>query len=266
MHPFHFGDSGKQLYGVYDPPRSNDLRDAGVLLCYPMAQEYMRCHWANRQLASRLSRAGMHCMRFDYYGTGDAAGVASDASLDQWRSDVNTGLTELKDISGVSKVSLTGLRFGAAIAATAPVKNHRIRKLILWDPVVSGSLYLDCLREMHKSLLDRLKRLHKNREQQHLHEMEELIGFRCAARMIEEIESINLLEITEFSAADIFLFVSEQRQEYEQLREHLQSLGLLKDYQYISSSAGGWNNLHEIESALIASEVITAISNELTGK
>jgi len=265
MYPFYFGDSDKQLYGVYDPPRSNTLSDTGVLLCYPMAQEYMRCHWANRQLVNRLSRAGMHCMRFDYYGTGDSAGMSSDADIDQWRFDVNTGLTEFKDISGASKVSLVGLRLGATLAATAPVQKHRVRKLVLWDPVVSGSLYVDSLREMHRSLLDRLKRLHKNRKQQQSHEMEELIGFRCSDRMIADINSINLLEITEFSAAEIFLFVSEQREEYEQLREHLQSLGLLKGYQYISS-AGEWNNLHEIENALIASDVITAISNELTGK
>lgn len=265
MHPFYFGDSDKQLYGVYDPPRSNTLSDTGVLLCYPMAQEYMRCHWAIRQLVNRLSHAGMHCMRFDYYGTGDSAGMSNDADIDQSRSDVNTGLTELKDISGASNVSLVGLRLGAAIAATAPVKSHRVRKLVLWDPVVSGSLYLDSLREMHKSLMDRLKRLHKNRKQQQLHGMEELIGFRCSDRMIADIDSINLLELTEFSATDIFLFVSEQRDEYEQLREHLQSLGLLKGYQFIFS-AGEWNNLNKIENALIASEVIASINNELTGK
>ena len=265
MYPFYFGDSDKQLYGVYDHPKSNNLSDSGVLLCYPMAQEYMRCHWANRQLVSHLSRAGMHCMRFDYYGTGDSAGLASDADLGQWRSDVNTGLTELKDISGASKISLAGLRFGAAIAATAPVKNHRVSKLVLWDPVVNGASYIDSLREMHKSLLHRLERLHKNREQQQLNEMEELLGFRYSDRMIADIGSINLLEITEFNTANIFLFVSEQRDEYEQLKDHLGSLGLLKGYQLVSSAAE-WNNMYEIENALIASEMITTISNELTGK
>ena len=265
MHPFYFGDSGKQLYGVYDPPRSNELCDAGVLLCYPMAQEYMRCHWASRQLVNRLSRAGMHWMRFDYYGTGDSAGVASDAVLDQWRSDISTGLTELKDISGASKVSLVGLRFGAAIAATAPVKSHRIRKLVMWDPVVSGSSYLNSLREMHESLLNRLRRLHSKREQHPLHGMEELIGFRYSDRMIADIEAINLLEVTEFSATDIYLFVSEQRQEYEQLRDHLQSLGLLKAYQLVPNT-GDWNNVHKFDSALIASDAINAISSELAAK
>lgn len=265
MHPFYFGDSDKQLYGVYDPPKSGNFSDTAVLLCYPMAQEYMRCHWANRQLVNRLSRAGMHCMRFDYYGTGDSAGTASDTDLGQWLSDVNTGLTELKDISGASKVSLVGLRFGAAIAASTPVKSHRVRKLILWDPVVNGSLYLNSLREMHKSLLDRLKQLHKNREQHQLYGMEELIGFKYSDSMIADIDSINLLEMTEFCATEIFLFVSEQREEYEHLREHLQSLGLLKGYQ-VASPAGEWNNLYEIENALIASEMIATISNELTSQ
>ena len=122
MHPYYFGDSDKQLYGVYDPPRSHAHNDAGVLLCYPMGQEYMRSHWANRQLVSQLCRAGMHCMRFDYYGTGDSAGIASGTDLGQWQSDLSTGVVEFKDISGVSKVALVGLRFGAVLAATAPVQ------------------------------------------------------------------------------------------------------------------------------------------------
>jgi uncharacterized protein len=263
MHPFYFGDSNKQLYGVYDPPNSNDFSDAGVLLCYPMAQEYLRCHWASRQLVNRLSHAGTHCIRFDYYGTGDSAGISSDADVGQWRSDVNTVLTELKDISGASKISLVGLRFGAAIAATAPVNSHRIRNLVLWDPVVSGASYIDSLREMHKSLLDRLEVFHKNREQQQFHGMEELLGFRYSDRMIAEIRSINLLEIAEFNAENIFIIISEQREEYDQLREHLQSLGLLKGYRVTSSSCE-WDNLREIENALIANDMITAICNELT--
>jgi hypothetical protein len=71
--------------------------------------------------------------------------------------------------------------------------------------------------------------------------------------------------MTEFGAPEIFLFVSEQRQEYEQLREHMELLGLLKGYQ-AASSGGEWDNPHEIENALIASETISAISSELTNK
>ena len=260
MHPFYFGDSDKQLYGVYDPPRSQTHNDAGVLLCYPVGQEYMRSHWAYRQLISQLCRAGMHCMRFDYYGTGDSAGMLYDAGLDQWQSNISTGLTELKDISGISKVSLVGLRFGAALAASAPVKSHRVRKLVLWDPVVTGTTYIENLRRMHK---ERLKPLHDIRTKCELQGVEELIGFRFSDNMITQIEAVNLLETSEFSASEIFLIVSEQQEEYEQLSDHLQALGLLKGYQVISG-AGGWNNIHGFDSALIASEAINAISGELT--
>jgi len=265
MYPYYFGDSSKQLYGVYDPPRSNAISDAGVLLCYPIAQEYMRCHWAYRQLVARLSLAGSHCMRFDYYGTGDSAGMFCDAGLDQWQSNINTGLAELKDISGISRVSLVGLRFGAAIAATAPVQAHQVRKLVLWDPVVKGATYINNLRCMQASLLDRLKPLHDSRAQSEYKNMEELVGFRFSKSMIADVENVNLLKTSEFSASEIILVVSEQQEEYEQLRQHLQSLGLLKGY-HVMSNAADWNNIQKFDTALIASEAINAISNELTNK
>jgi len=202
-------------------------------------------------------------MRFDYYGTGDSAGMACEADLGQWQSDVNTSMIEFKDISGISKVSLVGLRLGAMLAATAPVQSHRVRKLVLWDPVVTGASYIENLRKLHASSLDRLSPLHPGRAPGEFVGMEELIGFRFSDNLIAEIEAVNLLNISEFSASEIYLFVSEQQQEYEQLREHLQSLGLLKSY-HITSRSGEWNNMREFDKALIASELLSAISSELT--
>jgi pimeloyl-ACP methyl ester carboxylesterase len=189
VYPYYFGNSDRQLYGVYDTPRSNTFRDAGVLLCYPIGQEYMRSHWASRQLVSQICRSGLHCMRFDYFGTGDSAGMGYKTELGQWQSDVNTGLAEFNDISGVSKVSLVGLRFGAAIAATAPVQSSWVRKLVLWDPVVSGAAYINSLREMHNAL-NRLKWLRRDRVQHKSEATEELIGFRYSDRLISDIRSI----------------------------------------------------------------------------
>lgn len=265
MQPFLFGDSDRQLYGVYNPPSSSEYTDSGVLLCYPVGQEYMRCHWACRLLVNRLAGAGVHCMRFDYSCSGDSAGAFVDARLMQWLADASSGLMELKDISGVSRFSLTGMRMGAAIAALAPVSDYRVSTLVLWDPVVKGVLYTDELREMQKSLLERLKNLHKNRIPQQQQGVEELLGFRYSDSMITDIESVNLLETDKFSATDIYLFVSEERDEYEQLREHLLSLGFLKGYQLVSSS-GEWGNLREIENALIAGDMINLLGSTLTSR
>jgi len=264
MHPYFFGDSDKQLYGVYDLSRSSSFKDASVMLCYPVGQEYMRSHWAFRQLASQVCEAGLHCMRFDYYGTGDSMGVTSDADLSQWRTDVKTCFTEFKDISGISKMSLVGLRLGATIAATAYPGSNSIQKLVLWDPVVNGSDYIKGLRDMHKSLTHRLSRLHKVRKHKETPGEEEILGFSFSGKMIEDIEAVNLLETEAFSASEVCLFVSEQSEEYVQLRNHLQSLGILKEYRVFSTD-GEWNNLNEIENALISNEIVSAISAEMCG-
>lgn len=263
MHPYFFGDTDNHLYGVYDAPRGNSFKDASVLLCYPVGQEYIRSHWASRQLVNQLSRAGLHCMRFDYFGSGDSAGRSTEASLDQWQADVNTSLTELRDISGVTKASLVGLRFGATIAATAPLHNQPPKKLVLWDPVVNGAAYLDGLRNMHQELLNNLNSMRSKRPVDHRQGIEELLGFSYTNDLIADIKNLNLLEFTEFSADEITLVISEPRPEYEALKEHLISLNLLGSYQEISSDAA-WNSLTEIENAFIATEAISAITSELT--
>ena len=259
MHAYFFGDSDKQLYGVYEPPRSSTPSDSAVLLCYPAGQEYMRSHWAFRQLTNQLCRAGYHCMRFDYFGSGDSAGTGIDASLQQWQADVSAGLVELRDNSGATKLSIAGCRFGATLASITPVNETKIERLILWDPVISGKSYISELRDMNQALLSRLKALHKNRPCMQMQGAEEILGYRYSDTFISEISSVNLLETESFNANEICLYVSGAREEYEQLREHLQNLGILADFKVIASS-GEWDNLIEIENALIASEIISAIT------
>jgi len=265
MHPFYFGDSARPLYGVYNPPRSSALSDAGVLLCYPLAQEYMRSHWVFRQLASQLAKTGVHCMRFDYYGSGDSAGDCVDGGMAQWHSDIDTALIELKDMAGVNKVSLVGLRFGASIAATAPVQAHKVRNLVLWNPVVSGASYLENLRKLDHAKSKTHKHYRNAWSQNAKGKPTELYGFSFSDRMLEDIQALDLLNQKEFSAAEIFLFVSEERQEYAELKEHLQSLGLLRGYQVLPDG-GDWEDMVAADKALINSNIVRAIADELGRK
>lgn len=265
MQPYYFADSDKQLYGVYDPPRSSTLLDEAVLTCYPLAQEYMRSHWAVRQLVNQLVKTGLHAMRFDYYGSGDSAGESIDGSMAEWHANVDSGLTELKDMAGVTKVSLVGLRFGGAIAATAPVQAHKVRKLVLWDPVVRGTAYLENLRRLHHSMLKDHKCYIDPWLQREDGEPTELFGFRFSSKMLADIEAVDLLDQKAFSAARIFLIVSEERQEYLQLKEHLQSLGLLSGYQ-VFPEGGNWEDPAAIDKSLITGNIIRAIANELGKK
>ena len=116
MEPHYFGSSDRQLLGIYHPPRGG-ARAHGVVLCPPAPQEYMRTHMVLRKLASTLAHDGFHVLRFDYYGTGDSSGGPRDGSLGEWCQNIVTAAADLKECSGVTKVSLLGLRLGATLAA-----------------------------------------------------------------------------------------------------------------------------------------------------
>ncbi|MDH3592767.1 MAG: alpha/beta hydrolase, partial [Planctomycetota bacterium] len=66
MNPVYFGDSATRLYGIYHPAKGASVRDEGVVLCYPMGQEYMRAHRAFRMLSLMLAKRGFHVFRFAF--------------------------------------------------------------------------------------------------------------------------------------------------------------------------------------------------------
>ena len=75
MTPIQFGPADRRLFGLLQPAQGNATR-TGVVLCNPMGQEAVRVHRMYRVLADRLNRAGLHVLRFDWFGSGDSAGDA----------------------------------------------------------------------------------------------------------------------------------------------------------------------------------------------
>ena len=144
MNPFFFGSSDRPLYGVHHQG-AVPVADIGVVLCYPLGSEYLRAHRAFRQLTNLLVRTGIHVLRFDYLGTGDSGGDPNDATIEQWTEDVNSAITELKDSTGLQRVSLAGLRLGATLAARAAFPRSDVDRIVLWDPVADGGSWFDRL-------------------------------------------------------------------------------------------------------------------------
>ncbi|MEM1433799.1 MAG: alpha/beta hydrolase [Pseudomonadota bacterium] len=140
MEPLFFDTARRQLYGVYHPPAMLRTASAGVVLCYPIGEEYMRIHRAFRWLAERLAARGFHVLRFDYDGTGNSAGNLESTSFPAWQDNVLSAVDELRSISGAEQLSLIGLRIGALLAA-ASAAAARCHSLVLWDPVPSGSAF-----------------------------------------------------------------------------------------------------------------------------
>lgn len=141
MTPFYFGTRQHRLFGIYEAARQSGAHAA--VLCYPFGAEYVSAHRSMRQLATLLTVAGYHVLRFDYYGTGNSAGEMTDASLCDWISDIRMAADEVRSITNSSRITLVGLRLGATLAAMAVAALGEIDALVLWDPVMSGPDYLD---------------------------------------------------------------------------------------------------------------------------
>ena len=149
MEPFFFRKTAKPLLGIYHPPQISTVRNVGVILCYPMGQEYIRSYRSLQKLAGLLSSVGIHVLRFDYYGCGDSDGDGTQSSIQQWIDDILTAVNELKEGCGLEKVCLVGLRLGAALAIIAGTRRADIDSIILWDPVIDGKRYLEESTSLH---------------------------------------------------------------------------------------------------------------------
>ncbi|WP_082725149.1 alpha/beta hydrolase [Burkholderia sp. NRF60-BP8] len=128
----------------------------GVVLCNAYGHESVWSHDGMRNLADRLSARGIPVLRFDYRGTGDSAGA--DGANDQFETavdDVCAAIARLREETGVTRVTLCGLRLGAAFALLAADRDD-VDRLVLLAPVASGRSYVRELSIMRNIWLDQL--------------------------------------------------------------------------------------------------------------
>jgi len=253
MNPLFFGESKKQLFGVYHPPRSRILRDTSIVLCYPHGQEYLRSHRMFKRLADLLARAGFHVLRFDYYGSGDSSGSSSEWSFDGSCQDLVSAVNELKDVSGNSSVSLVGLRLGATIAALAGITN--VKDWLFWDPVINGRDYLGSLKSMHQEMLVHPMRF------RHLRNEEgkgELLGYPLSDKACSELEQLDLTESSRVDVGQVHILCSTAKDEYSVFRDHLAFSCGRVEY-HVIDDAGEWDVVEYIESALLVKNILHEI-------
>jgi uncharacterized protein len=230
--PFYFGAPDKQLFGCGHASASGLIRDCGVVLCYPMGQEYIRAHRAFLQLADRLSGHGFPVVRFDYHGCGDSAGACEEGRVAQWRADIYTAIEEIRKRYGVAKVCLVGLRLGGSLAMAAAAERGEIDALVLWNPIVCGRAYRDELNTMQQEMLrfsyvTRAPRVAGPTPV-------EILGFPLARETWDELGAIDLLATPTAPARRVLLLESD-RERGTGLQEHLSGLGAEVDYQYLPS-------------------------------
>lgn len=257
MNPMFFGSTERSLFGIYHPPRTQQTRPQGVVLCYPIGQEYMRAHRAFRQLAILLSRQGYPVLRFDYYGTGDSGGDTTTASLEAWTDDVETAVVELKDNAAVDSVVLIGLRVGSWLAADAQNRRGDVSQVVLWDPVSEGAGYL---RELLAST-----ELSKSQREVALDDTRHIVGINGFAWTPALRRQVQQLAATSYTPSDrtVGMLVSEERADYATLRDRYASAGARFTYRCVPSP-GDWAYIDAYGSALLPQDIIQSIVGHLT--
>lgn len=256
MKPHFFGEGEGRRYGVYDEPRTDVAGAPAVLVCYPIAGEYMRAHRACRQLANLLTRRGAHVMRFDYFGTGDSPGRSAEADLDVWRTDVRAATDELIALSRVESVRIVGLRLGGSLAFQAGCDDDRLERVVMWDPIIDGNRYADELEEKHRL------------EQQGRGGSEDtggtigVNGFGLSRQLRDQLRTMDLTRHPMDGAPAVRMVVSSEREEWASMAPKLEERGDGSGYEVVPSE-GDWGEADEFGSALIPQQIITSVVERL---
>ena len=262
MRPLFFGSASRKLYGVYQPasgPAPRGTRAQGVVLCYPGVQEYNTAHQAFRKLSGLLSRAGLHVLRFDYFGTGDSAGEMHDGTPEEWVEDVRTAAAELTDLAGIRAISLVGYRLGAALAASTVESGLKVEDLVFWDPVVSGEDYIAELefrdRQENLLLIHPTSRFERGKT--------EILGYPFSPALRSSLQKLDLRRVDTKDAGRLVLVATEERKEYADLRAALASAREVS-YCFVPEDAGAANRSAR-EEMLLVTKVLGAIRDEMAG-
>lgn len=138
----HFLDTGEgRIFALAHIP----VRQCGpaVLIVPPFGEEMNKSRRMMTELSTLLVDRGRPVISVDLFGTGDSEGEFADATWTRWRIDVRN-VAVWAAANGWAVGAMVGIRLGCALAIESastldPTPGHAI----FWQPVVSGSRYLD---------------------------------------------------------------------------------------------------------------------------
>jgi len=250
--PFHFGSSEAPLFGVHHAP-ARGARDQGVVIVPPMGQEALRAHRALRQLGIALARERYHALVFDLGCTGDSAGDFEDASLAGWVNDVRTAADELRDRTGLARISFVGLRLGAVHAWRASVGRRDVDKIVLWEPIVHGGAYLADLARRHDDFLRA-----EMPDKSHAPARDEALGFPISASLRAELMSLDLTKEPKPAARSLVALHARQGEDERRLDAALPELAA-RTRSLVLEPERDWNSEEAVNSSLVPAAAIATI-------
>lgn len=200
--------------------------EQGVVLCNPFGYDALCTHRGWRKLAERLAAAGMPVLRFDYPGTGDSSGFEDDPQrVAAWLDSIVAATRRLREWTGVTRISLVGLRLGATLAALAAQRAGDIDALVLLAPATLGHNYLRELRAHRQSWLSTPAGMSADPLDERQPYVE-AFGFGLHGDDIARLGEIDLRHDTHAPAARVLLLESSDRNRNAALAAHYEQHGV----------------------------------------
>lgn len=140
----YFRSNAIDLYGALFLPTVNVGKDAYVV-CHPFAEEKKSSQKPLADLSRRLAGRGKNVLMFDFQGCGDSHGKLSESDLHVWLKNLADAVAYISSVTGLTDISVIGLRSGATMLWPLLRKTDIIKRFILFEPVYSLKGYLDNL-------------------------------------------------------------------------------------------------------------------------
>jgi exosortase A-associated hydrolase 2 len=122
------------------PANRTSLRGS-MLVAPPFAEELNKSRRMIALAAERIAASGYAVLQIDCLGCGDSSGDFSDATWEQWISDLTCGY-EWLERRYPAPMWIWGVRAGALLATAALEHIADAPNLVFWQPVVSGRQHL----------------------------------------------------------------------------------------------------------------------------
>ncbi len=182
----------KQLYTVVQRPDDQKDNGRGILFASSLSNEQRRMQRPFKNLMQNFARQGYTVMRFDWSGTANSSGCASDIdSISEWSDDLHHAATHLSGY--VESMDIVSIRLGALIAsktsfADLPINNH-----YYWDPVASGDEWLKQMHSLQHGILNDTFRFLKRRRIQS-NTLSEYAGLQINQQLRESLEAVDFTQ------------------------------------------------------------------------
>lgn len=230
IEPFFIGPDERRLFGVMTRPPDGPAAGPGLLICYPIGDEYLLVHRTLAQLAIKLAGLGVSTLRFDYHGTGDSPGTGGVGSLDELAGDVAVAAREPRLRDRGRAFGILGARLGAALALRFAEPEAPADFMVLWDPVVRGRDYVEALRQAQQgSFLAPLLS----------QDPFEYGGFVYPRGLLDQLDGLDAVRLARRPAERVLLLTSRRVPRLDALRARLTELGAGVDVVHVDEEPLG---------------------------